>query len=457
MDIEQCKLNIDDRFLDPEALLEICTCLITFQEGDMPQVRLAHYTVQEYLVSERMKATFFKTSDVTAKVLAAKVSIIYLLNLDYERLPTVKEYEASDPSLYEYDSFETASQASLDSDLCSNEHAKGRARRSFPLIGIAMGGWAERARDFFSSTRSLEDDEYLTALIFKLLDPASSHFEGWIKSLGYYYDFAWEGYDAPIWKLFPGAEVIVTLGYLCYFGFTEAAKIFCKRNLNSNLHMLETQLELVNQADAGAGAVCGTPLHIAASTDQIEVAEFLIAKGANVNALSCAGWAVLNSALLAPGRSGFGVVRLLLGNNANPNPPDSALTPLQSSVLQRWCRFDLVDLLLHAKADVNGIGNDGAVVAAIRYETRNETDPSVVHKRILERGKGFYYDTPLRIVESRLNIISKGRSFEKFAGEKSLLNDIKDLLIRHGAVSLHIPPNDLDITRDLEVGLFTNE
>jgi hypothetical protein len=30
VDTEQCKLNKDDRFLDPEGLLDIYTCLITF-------------------------------------------------------------------------------------------------------------------------------------------------------------------------------------------------------------------------------------------------------------------------------------------------------------------------------------------------------------------------------------------------------------------------------------------
>jgi hypothetical protein len=63
VDIEQCTLDKDKRFLDPKSLLDICTCLITFQEGADPEVRLAHYTVQEYLFSERMKVTFFKTSE----------------------------------------------------------------------------------------------------------------------------------------------------------------------------------------------------------------------------------------------------------------------------------------------------------------------------------------------------------------------------------------------------------
>ena len=88
VDIEQCALNTDDRFLDPHGLLEICTCLITFQKDSTPQVRLAHYSVQEYLVSERMKAPFFRASSTAAHALAAKIFVTYMLSLDYELLPT---------------------------------------------------------------------------------------------------------------------------------------------------------------------------------------------------------------------------------------------------------------------------------------------------------------------------------------------------------------------------------
>jgi hypothetical protein len=60
---EQCSFDLDDRFLDPKDLLEICTCLITYDEDEYPQVQLAHYSVKEYLVSERMRAVTFQISD----------------------------------------------------------------------------------------------------------------------------------------------------------------------------------------------------------------------------------------------------------------------------------------------------------------------------------------------------------------------------------------------------------
>ena len=36
VDVEQCALNIDERFLNLKGLLDICTCLITFQENTKP-------------------------------------------------------------------------------------------------------------------------------------------------------------------------------------------------------------------------------------------------------------------------------------------------------------------------------------------------------------------------------------------------------------------------------------
>ena len=85
VDVEQLSFNPEKRLLDRNALFEICTCLVTLTNRD--KVILAHYLVKEYLVLERIRlgpATSFQISDVSSNVLAAKICLVYLLDISYE-------------------------------------------------------------------------------------------------------------------------------------------------------------------------------------------------------------------------------------------------------------------------------------------------------------------------------------------------------------------------------------
>jgi hypothetical protein len=319
----------------------------------------------------------------------------------------------------------------------------------FPLIAAAMDNWDRMARAFDEQMQRTEEEKDLCGLIFRFLNPLMPHFRTWIEQ--------WECFDnisrglerkVPIWKMPPGMEATVIIGYLCFFGLGRAAEIFLEQN--SDRVALGNQLELLNTESYDwptDKVILGTPLHIAAASRQVGCMRFLILKGADTNDVSYNGWTVLNSALLGPGGPNTFVIELLLACNANPNPVNVALTPLQSAVVQKWSNYRVLKLLLDAKADVNGVGNDEAVVTMIRYEGRNERERDIVVKRILDRGKEFYYDTPLRIVESRLTMIPEdGDCSDIEAYERDLLTDARDLLVEHGALSLHLPPNELEIT-----------
>lgn len=78
------------------------------------------------------------------------------------------------------------------------------------------------------------------------------------------------------------------------------------------------------------------------------------------------------------------MVDLLLTKHANPNPR-GAVTPLQCVVLSH-CILELtnyfikiMEALLAAETDVNGIGNDEAIVAHLRYKFQDLLTTTVTH------------------------------------------------------------------------------
>lgn len=82
VDVEQLSFSPEKRLLDKNDLFEICTCLITLTSRN--EVRLAHYSVKEYLVSERIHrgpATAFQISEIGFGVLARKICLVYLLDI----------------------------------------------------------------------------------------------------------------------------------------------------------------------------------------------------------------------------------------------------------------------------------------------------------------------------------------------------------------------------------------
>jgi hypothetical protein len=414
VDDEQCSFSLEDRFLNPEDLLEICTCLVTFAKGDEPEVRLAHYTVKEYLTSERIRATTFRISDVAATEYAAKISIIYLLNVDYERIPKILDFEGPD---------------------CPR--AMSKANERFPFIRHAIENWNLHA---FLTKGEVPN------LALKLLNPLKSHFSGWRELSAAYLKemFGWD--HLPKWIFPPGAESSASLAYACYFDLIYVAQILLAQD--PGISILNTRLEL--DADVGLApfptSAYGTVLHIAAALKKPSIVELLIERGADTKAIAGSGFTmtVLHSALdfyvynsCTTTKECCEVVKLLLAHGADPNPSCVAETPLQVAV--RSCAgLAAVQALIDAGADVNAIGVDEAILAKIRYDLRDEEDQDIVDKAVHSRGDGHYFDTPLRIAENRRNQIPSENLTPEF--EKKQLPELRELLGRYGAKSLHLFP-----------------
>jgi hypothetical protein len=91
VDYKNCTFYPEKRLLDPMYLLEILSSLVTLapHNGYDYQLEFAHFSVEECLVSERIRvgpAAAFHISNRSATLLPAKTCLTYLLYIDYQLL-----------------------------------------------------------------------------------------------------------------------------------------------------------------------------------------------------------------------------------------------------------------------------------------------------------------------------------------------------------------------------------
>lgn len=118
IDLPSKSFNLEQRLLLPRQLLSICSTLVTVVEGhaDMRrfndhrkrflELRLAHYSVQEYLVSERIRksrAVFYALDTDSANLSLARSCFIYLnipaFNIGYSSPRRLARYTEEYPFL----------------------------------------------------------------------------------------------------------------------------------------------------------------------------------------------------------------------------------------------------------------------------------------------------------------------------------------------------------------------
>lgn len=445
VDVEQLSFNPEKRLIDRNALFEICTCLVTLT--NMDKIILAHYSVKEYLVSERVQlgpATSFQISDVSSNVLAAKICLVYLLDITYEGSCSFEDYRGmTDPQRKDH-------------------HANEEG--IFPLLSTAIM-W-DRYINQDAHIRAVQgpDTALLDGLLIRLFNPKESHYKQWQDRQKIY----WYRHGKPViyrdWKTQPGAELALAFANACRYGLIETAKVILESNPNLAMSgdLLEADFDYAwNDLNVFRAGTRLDLLDLAIFFFCDELVDLLLDLGANPNSNSPDGCSKLIFALKI---MRFGdehrtqhalamsnIFESLLGAGANPNPRGLVVTPLQAAALcnDSW----VVKLFLDVGAHVNAVGDDEAIMAGFERRsftehllliTESDLDGTVsdfeegylsrneISELIRKRSSRRNYETPLRIVESQLDRAG--------GSERHILLEMKEYLVEKGGKSLKLYP-----------------
>jgi hypothetical protein len=479
LSVDEASLRFDlgNRPLDVYGPIEHCACLITHaidhnarryddedddeeDDREIVTIELAHYTVKEFLTSDRIAnspASSFQMSDDTMNALAATCSVIYLFEGDYLRY---------------------------------NQGAITEREESMFLW--AQSHWQKAIWGIESES----SNGIIATLLLKLFDPNRSHYHNFMRKLAFHANVASHGEFNiyPFWDAHVGEEGCVTLAHLCQHGYFEAATALLEQtsqNIPFESHLYrntkfwydkakfvrnrspEDQKDffanIAIRTTRGMGSETDTLtiLHIAAFLRKSNFLELLISKGADVNVKSVTGLSVLASALGGDvddvhdqtqhdqiQEETLRLIDILLKNEANPNLPGAFLSPLQMHLIQcstarsSWGpSYTITAKLLAHGCDVNSVADDEANITRVRRECAfmfrrrrlQEKRQEYADHAVYGRGRSEIYDTPLRIVQNRIESIRRGQPV-KAAQKLEILTSIERLLQGYGGKSLHLFP-----------------
>lgn len=325
VDIE-CNPRFDSekRFQEPRDVLTICSSLVTASVGATEgprskttgeQIRLAHFSVKEYLVSKRIqagKASQYSIQEIRANGSIAETCLAYLLQFDKPN--------------------------SLSSQTV-------KATKEFPLARYAARYWTQHARE------AMDDTGATNLLSIELLSQRDA-FVNWIRL----FDLDKPRAEPDIARNLGG--VPCPLYYASQAGLIESTRLLLEQGADVNAQ----------------GGVCGNALQAASAEGHNAMVQQLLCKGADINAQ---GGAYGTALLAASYRGHDAIVQRLVEEGAEVDlPDDTGRTALYQAASAG--RESTVRVLIENKANVNakdsggwtaldeaGPAGDGAIVRVL--------------------------------------------------------------------------------------------
>ncbi|KAI9770356.1 MAG: hypothetical protein M1839_003233 [Geoglossum umbratile] len=312
--------DTENRMFDVFSILSICSSLVTLSEKkaalkngqteEMRELRLAHYSVKEYLVSRRIQeseASKFAIKETEAHEYMGEVCLIYL------------HYFNNSDSLY--------------TDVWVD----------YPFLQYAAESWYGHRQAVSDSSSKIVD---LSAALFDI--KRGFQFINWLRL--HDPEFPHRGID-----LGRGIEAIAApLYYASILGILEA---------------VERLLAAGADVDATTTSLRRTALQAASRRGRLEVVKRLLAAGADVDAVANDGYG-MTALQTASGRGHLEVVESLLAAGASVNTAtvSDGLTALQAASLGG--HLGVVDRLLAVSADVNAAATHNYGQTALQAASR---------------------------------------------------------------------------------------
>jgi len=323
------KLNLAWRWEDQEeAVMSACSSLVTIiKDRDSQIVQFSHFSVKEYLTANRLAQPIRDVSCYhirldAAHTILAQACLGVLLQLDDR----------------------------VDRDNIQN----------FPLARYAAQHWPTHTR--FGNASSLIKDG-----MENLFDADGLHFATWL----WIYNEDRDGRSMS--TMCPEKPEAVPVYYAVMLGFRDLAEhlivkhpehVNAKGGREGNLmhvaaragHANILPLLLEHGANVDDRDATFTPLHQASFYGALECGQYLLDRGADIDARDYDGWTPL---LMAAYQGDVELVRLLLERGAKTDAHDdySGRTPLHWAVLKR--SIQAVRLVLEHGADVNARDKSG--------------------------------------------------------------------------------------------------